>query len=60
MIKIILFDEYGEYEINLPTDDASDVELDDVSMLDYEKAICMIATRFLDIQSVNQTLGTLC
>ena len=37
MIKIILFDEYGEYEINLPTDDASEVELDDVSMLDYEK-----------------------
>lgn len=40
----------GEYEINLPTDDSSEVELDDSSMLDYEKAIAMIATRFLDIQ----------
>ena len=54
MIKIILFDEYGEYEINLPTDDASEVELDDVSMLDYEKAICMIATRFFCVDDCEE------
>lgn len=62
MIKIILFDEMGEYEISLPTDDSSDPDLDDASMLEYERAIASIATRFLDIQCDpnNQLIGTQC
>ena len=52
----------GEYEISLPTDDSSDPDLDDTSMLEYERAIASIATRFLDIQCdpSNQLIGTQC
>ena len=62
MIISILFDEMGEYEISLPTDDSSDPDLDDTSMLEYERAIASIATRFLDIQCdpSNQLIGTQC
>lgn len=48
-MTIILFDEYGQYEINLPTDDASDVELDGHAMREYESAVAGIATQFLDM-----------
>ena len=51
MITIVLFDAEGQYEIALPTDDASEVELDDVSMREYEMAVAGIATQFLDMKT---------
>ncbi len=51
MITIVLFDEDGQYEIALPTNDASEVELDDASMREYEMAVAGIATQFLDMKT---------
>ena len=51
MIKIVLFDEFGQYEISLPTNDASEIELEGHAMHEYESALAGIATKYLDIQS---------
>ena len=46
----MLFDEDGQYEVSLPTNDASEVALDDQSMREYELAVAGIATQFLDME----------
>lgn len=62
MITIVLFDENGHYEVSLPTNDASEIELNDALMYQYEQAIAGIATQFLDIKSSlnNYPIGIQC
>ena len=62
MIKIVLFDENGQYEISLPTNDASEIELEGHAMREYEMAIAGIATQYLDTQTEpsNYQIGIQC
>ena len=36
MITIVLFDENGQYEVSLPTNDSSEIELEGQQMKEYE------------------------
>lgn len=51
MITIVLFDENGQYEISLPTNDASEIKLEGHAMREYEMAVAGIATQFLDMET---------
>lgn len=63
MILVVLFDEYGDpHEINLPSNDDKDVELQGHMLSQYESCVANIATRFLDMKiDLNQyPLGKQC
>tara|TARA_R100000406_G_scaffold2698_2_gene2210 strand:+ start:3215 stop:3400 length:186 start_codon:yes stop_codon:yes gene_type:complete len=61
LITIVLFDEYGHYEVSLKTNDPSDVELQGYAMREYESAVAGIATQYLDMQTNSQYyIGTEC
>ncbi len=51
MITIVLFDENGQYEVSLPTNDSSEIELEGQQMKEYEMAVAGIATQFLDMST---------
>jgi len=51
LITIVLFDENGQYEISLPTNDASEIDLEGQAMREYEQAVAGIATQFLDMET---------
>tara|TARA_Y100000361_G_scaffold130707_1_gene126924 strand:- start:501 stop:689 length:189 start_codon:yes stop_codon:yes gene_type:complete len=62
LITIVLFDENGQYEISLPTNDSSEIELEGHQMREYEMAVAGIATQFLDMETdpTYYPIGTKC
>ena len=49
-MTVILFDDYGSIiEIQLPANDASEVDLSAYEQCEYDQAIANIATRYIDI-----------
>jgi len=49
---VILFDDFGSIiEIQLPANDASEIDLGAYEQCEYDQAIANIATRYIDIES---------